>query len=220
MNKGLWNFIALASFTVTLTCVVMTFLSAAIGLQVSIPPIPIGSKTITVDLIQIGFYVSGLYVFMQAVQALTPPAKPGLETLAYVGSWIALVGFAGTLGVMGLQMGFDIGNIADLRRITSPFALVTWLLIIAIIDLTLLQWLKNRSIAREGRTVLHGTIEHGNVPVVRGEDMSPLITGDFRDCSFTTYNVDCRGKDVRITAPRTAGGPPEIEIIEPAAHAA
>ena len=38
MNKGLWNFIALASFTITITCVVMTFLSAAIGIQVWIPP--------------------------------------------------------------------------------------------------------------------------------------------------------------------------------------
>jgi hypothetical protein len=164
MNKGLWNFIALASFTITITCVVMTFLSAAIGIQVWIPPINVGTKVIQLDLINIGFYVAGLYVLSQTVQALTPPARPGFETLAYVGSWAALIGFTITLIVMSAQVGMNVGNIAELMRTSDPFKLVIALLVVAIIDLTLLQWLKNRGIARESfvglesafsRTVMH-----------------------------------------------------------------
>jgi hypothetical protein len=200
--------------------IVMTFLSAAIGIQVWIPPINVGTKVIQLDLINIGFYVAGLYVLSQTVQALTPPARQGFETLAYVGSWAALIGFTITLIVMSAQVGMNVGNIAELMRTSDPFKLVIALLVVAIIDLTLLQWLKNRGIAREsfvGRDLVHGEPLH-HAEVVRDGPVAvrgvPLIAH-----ANNAIVIDARGQILDLDF--TADGMPTHLRLEPVTpHAA
>lgn len=222
MNKGFLNFIAVASFVASIATIVMTFLSTVIGLQVYIPTIQFGTYQLHIDFILLGLIVAGFYLFWQTVQALTSLADPWAESLAKIGSRLALGGFAIIFVLLLAQKSADVGNIAELVRTSYPFQLVGVLILIALIDVTFLQWLKHKLYGRyetiQGELVEdndHRSVIHHDVSEAR---LTPRFATPLIGHADRVFYFDCRGKDIRVTPSATEGGDPTIEVTEP--HAA
>lgn len=214
MNRGLWNLIALFSCTVAIVSGVMTALAAGIGIQVFIPDIVIGGFTYKVNLIELGWYVAYVYAIAQVVQALTPPGSPGFERAARLGSWLALVMFAGTLAAMFVQLGVDGGNVRQIMETSSPFKLVVLLLGFAIVDVFLLPWLKGK---------IHGisSTSHAIEPLVvdhHAHVASAPAALQLIGHADKVYYFDCRGKDIEVIPSAIENGDPTVRVFEP--HAA
>ncbi len=212
-----WSrFIALVAFTSAIISGIAINLVYPGG-HTELPPITIGTYTFVVSLITAGFIPAAVYVVSNLLDAFAPQVSPTFNRLGYIGSWFALAAFSLAI-VLTLGAWLAGGsNVQAVLESPAAYVLIIGLWLFALLDVSVFQRRKNRSLARhveehntfghrDNVEVLRNSPAPRSVPLIEHADLAIVINarGQALDLDFTN-GIPARLQLLEAATPQAAG---------------